>query len=58
MRTLDLAHTRYSQRGGILAEWDQAYRAWLQSEIDYWNLDSEKKRAVIELYYATGMLGD
>jgi CzcA family heavy metal efflux pump len=55
-RTLKLAHDRYVSKGGILSEWDQAYRAWLQSEIDYWNVDAEQKNAVIGLYYASGSL--
>jgi outer membrane protein TolC len=56
-RTLKLAHDRYVSKGGILSEWDQAYRAWLQSEIDYWNVDAEEKGAVVGLYYAAGSLG-
>jgi multidrug efflux pump subunit AcrB/outer membrane protein TolC len=57
-RTLRLAHDRYINKGGILSEWDQAYRAWLQSLIDYWNVDAEQKNAVIGLLYASGSLGN
>lgn len=56
--TLALARTRFCNKGGILSDWDLAYRAWLQAEIDYWNLDAERKSAIIWLYYATGTLED
>ncbi len=57
IRTLSLARARYLAKGGIFSEWEQAYRAWLQSEIDYWSLDAERKSAVVGLYFATGTLG-
>ena len=56
-RTLALAHDRYVNKRGILSDWDLAYRAWLQSEIDYWNVDAEQKNAIIGLFYASGSLG-
>ena len=56
VKTLDLAHKRYLGKSGILSEWDRAYRAWLESELTYANLDAERKNAVVELDYATGEL--
>ncbi len=55
-QTLVLARNRYSSKGGILSEWDLAYRAWLQSELDYWNVDAEQKNAIVGLYHAAGTL--
>ncbi len=55
-RTLVLAHNRYASKGGILSEWDLAYRAWLQSELDYWDVDAEQKNAIIGLYHVAGAL--
>ncbi len=56
--TLSLARRRYLNKGGILSEWEQAYRAWLQAEIDYWNLEADRKRALIAVRYVTGTLDE
>jgi len=51
---LKLARERYMTRSGILSEWDQAYRAWLQSELAYWNLEYEHRLVASELNFAAG----
>lgn len=55
-RALSLAVQRYTTKSGLLSEWDQAYRAWVQSELAYWNLDFEHKLAAAGLQLATGDL--
>ncbi len=55
-RALKLARSRYLKKSGQLSEWDQSYRAWLQGEHVYWNLQFEHDVATLVLKIVTGEL--
>ncbi|HLB42971.1 MAG TPA: hypothetical protein VJN02_09040 [Gammaproteobacteria bacterium] len=49
-QALQLAQHRYLTKSGLLVEWEETYRAWLASEINYWDLDYAHKNALIQLH--------
>jgi outer membrane protein TolC len=53
-QALRLAKERYLNKSGILADWDQAWRAWSESEVVYWKLIFAYQMSVAELRMALG----
>lgn len=53
-KALDLAQRRYLAKNGLLVEWEEAFRTWMVSEINYWDLGFAQQKAMTQLHYSTG----
>lgn len=51
---LRLARERYLNKSGILADWDHAYRAWAEGQVNYWKVDFDHRMAKAMLRMVVG----